>query len=145
MNPPADAIPERYKKLKELSEKATKGPWRKGCISSHSIGKLADSNDPLQRKFDAVIEHLHAVGPSHSIDLDEEAYDKVILDAELLVEARNQIDSLLEDLETACAALEKYKIKEASDESGVSFLTNDEEYKGLNIAREALIKIRGEK
>jgi len=139
MNPPADALPEKYSRLKELSEKATKGPWKK--------------ND----------KHRGIIDGENGIEL---AVASIIMrpdeDGQFITEARNQIDSLLEDLETACAALEFYSApkhpgkdwpKGTRIEFGCGCCAGTiEEDKGISdydksivgaTAREALNKIRG--
>ncbi len=84
-------LPDKYKKLKELGEEAMPGPWRTAkCHSKKVLAVECEIDDLL------VTDGIH------------------IETAEFIAEARNQIDSLLEDLETACEALEYY----SQDEGG---------------------------
>lgn len=114
-------LPEKYQKLKELSEKATAKPWwtynNSGIFSNGHEG-LGWSTEPDE-------------------DTGECAPDGVLSeDLNFIAEARNQVDSVLSDLETALEALDKTS-------NAFGKFNNQPEI--LSLINTALEKIRGKK
>ena len=81
---------EKLKQLKEVAEKATPGPWSRGCAN---VGQEIVEDDDI-------CEILAATGPSHKYS-DNDQYKKVIADSIFIATWNPQTASALLDLITA--------------------------------------------
>lgn len=81
---------EQVEEIKKREKSATKGPWPPGVLSSHSL-RISEKGNHF------VDERLHACGPGHSYEDDENTNELTIADTEFVANARQDIPSLLAD------------------------------------------------
>lgn len=104
--------PDSLKTIRARAEAATPGPWKAGCLTSHSMRK-----DPASGYY--IDERMHAVGPGHSYEDPGDANSATLNDASFIAHSRTDIPALLDHIAELERRLKWFEKHQATIESAL--------------------------